>query len=140
VDNTLLFLEIKEDQAQIIKEALQLYEACTGQLINPSKCSIMLGSQCAQEDGDRTKEILGVVNTTTEEKYLGFPTPDGRISKNKLKTIKERLVKRFDNWIERNMSSGAKEVMIKSIAQAIPTYTMSVLKLPAVCVTSWNRW
>jgi hypothetical protein len=37
----------------------------------------MLGSQCAQEDGDRTKEIMGVVNTTTEEKYLGLPTPDG---------------------------------------------------------------
>jgi hypothetical protein len=39
-------------------------------------------------------------------------------------------VKRYDNWIERNMSSGAKEVMIKSVAQAIPTHTMSVFKLP----------
>jgi hypothetical protein len=72
-----LFLEIKKDQAQIIKEYLQLFEACTGQLINPPKCPIMFGSQCVQEDENKTKEILGVANTTTEEKYLGLPTPDG---------------------------------------------------------------
>jgi hypothetical protein len=76
-DDTLLFLEIKKDQAQIIKEYLQLFEACTGQLINPPKCPIMFGSQCVQEDENKTKEILGVANTTTEEKYLGLPTPDG---------------------------------------------------------------
>jgi hypothetical protein len=45
--------------------------------------------------------------------------------------MKERLVKKFNNWVERNMSAGAKEVMIKSVAQAIPTYTMEVFKLPA---------
>lgn len=59
-DDMLLFLEIKEDQAQIIKESLQLYEACTGQLTNPQKWSIMFGSQCTQEDETKTKEILGV--------------------------------------------------------------------------------
>jgi hypothetical protein len=52
------------------------------------------------------------------------------MSKNKLKTIKERLVHKFNNWVERNMSSRAKEVMIKTVAQAIPTYMMSVFKLP----------
>jgi hypothetical protein len=45
-DDTLLFLEIKEEHALIIKEALQQYERSTGQLINPSKCSIMFGANC----------------------------------------------------------------------------------------------
>jgi hypothetical protein len=45
-------------------------------------------------------------------------------------TLKEKLVKRFINWTERNMSSQAKEVMIKSVAHAIPTYIMGVFKLP----------
>jgi hypothetical protein len=53
------------------------------------------------------------------------------MSKDKFKTIKERLVNKFNNWVERNMSSGTKEVTIKGVAQAIPTYMMSVFKLPA---------
>jgi hypothetical protein len=44
--------------------------------------------------------------------------------------LKEKLISRLSNWAERNMSSGAKEVLIKAIAQAIPTYIMSVFKVP----------
>jgi hypothetical protein len=44
---------------------------------------------------------------------------------------KGRLAKRFTSWVERFMSAGAKEVLIKSVAQAIPTYVMGVFKLPA---------
>jgi hypothetical protein len=54
------------------------------------------------------------------------------MSKDKFKTIKERIVNKFNNWDERNMSLGAREVMIKAMAQAIPTYTMGVFKLPVM--------
>lgn len=50
--------------------------------------------------------------------------------KGKFKTTKERLAKSFENWAEKYMSAGAKEVLIKSVAQAIPTYVMGVFKLP----------
>jgi hypothetical protein len=64
-------------------------------------------------------------------KYLGLPTPDGRMSKKKFETTKERLSKCVTNWVERYMSMGAKEVLIKSVAQAISTYVIGVFKLPA---------
>jgi hypothetical protein len=51
------------------------------------------------------------------------------MSKNSFKSTKERLAKRSTRWAERFMSSGAKEVLIKSVAQDIPTYVMGVFKL-----------
>jgi hypothetical protein len=66
-----------------------------------------------------------------EDKYLALPMPHGRMTKEKYKSTKQKLIKRFLNWIERHMSLGIKEVLIKSIAQAILTYVMGVFKLPA---------
>jgi hypothetical protein len=48
--------------------------------------------------------------------------------------LKERLGKRLKDYTEKNMSAAAKEILIKAVAQAIPTYTMSIFKLPlGVC-------
>jgi hypothetical protein len=52
------------------------------------------------------------------------------MGKEKFKSTKERLVKRCLSWAEKNMSC-AKEILIKFVPQAIPTYTMGVFKLPA---------
>jgi hypothetical protein len=83
-----------------------------------------------QSDRDKMKEILRVGVEAVYEKYLGLPTPEGRITKDKFKTTKEMLVRKFSNWVERNMSSRAKEVLIKSVAQAILMYVMGIFKLP----------
>jgi hypothetical protein len=42
-------------------------------------------------------EIVQVLNTTVEEKYLGLSILDGRMSKDKFKSMKQRLVKRCSN-------------------------------------------
>jgi hypothetical protein len=101
-------------------------------MINPANCSILFGAGCLDTNKNRVKEILNVENTTVGEKYLGLPTPEGRVNKDKFSSIKERLIKRFTNWVERNMSSAAKEVLIKAVAQAIPAYTMGVFMLPTM--------
>jgi hypothetical protein len=39
-------------------------------------------------------------------------------------------VKQCNNWAEKHMTMAAKEVLIKLVVQAIPTYVMGVFKLP----------
>jgi hypothetical protein len=65
-----------------------------------------------------------------EAKYLGLPTPNGRVRRGLFQPLEERFHKRMVAWKEKYLSAAGKEVLIKSVAQALPVYIMSVFKLP----------
>uniref|UniRef100_A0A2N9G3J3 Reverse transcriptase zinc-binding domain-containing protein n=1 Tax=Fagus sylvatica TaxID=28930 RepID=A0A2N9G3J3_FAGSY len=44
--------------------------------------------------------------------------------------IKGRVWRRMHGWKEKFLSMGGREVLIKAVAQSIPTYTMSCFKIP----------
>ena len=44
--------------------------------------------------------------------------------------IKEWAAKKLANWKGKLLSIGGREILIKEVAQAVPTYTMSCFQLP----------
>lgn len=54
----------------------------------------------------------------------------GRSKKEIFSYLHDRVQKKLNRWKEKTLSQIAKEVLIKSIVQGIPTYTMSVFLLP----------
>jgi hypothetical protein len=94
-DDTLLLFKASQEQVVHVKEALDTYASCTGQLINPSKCSLLFGDSCPSETKEEVREDLAVTSLIFEEKYLGFPTPDGRMSRGKLQDLQAQLTKRL---------------------------------------------
>ncbi|XBH85970.1 hypothetical protein VPH35_073750 [Triticum aestivum] len=130
-DDSLLFFQASEQQANLVKGLLNTYAVATGQLINPSKCFILFSDHCSPTVATNIKGVLEITQEVFEPKYLGLPVPEGRMHKGNFETIQERLRKRLIDWSEQYMSSGNKEILIKSVAQAIPAYVMSVFKLLA---------
>ena len=80
-DDTLLFFEASRAQAEQVKSCLDLYASATGQLLNYNKCSIMFGEACPMNAQEYVRDVLTFTSIEFEEKYLGLPTPNGRMSK-----------------------------------------------------------
>jgi hypothetical protein len=58
----------------------------------------------------------------------------GKSKKQTFAYLKERVWKRIQEWKEKLLSKAVKDVLIKAIAQAIPTYAMSCFDLTKVYV------
>jgi hypothetical protein len=50
-----------------------------------------------------------------------MPSDVGSAANGAFKYMKDRIWNKVQGWMERCLSSGGKEVLIKSVAQAIPT-------------------
>lgn len=69
------------------------------------------------------------------EKYLGLPTIAGKNKKNLIyHTLKDHIWKKITGWEGRLLLKAGKEVLVKAVCEAMPTYSMSVFSLPvAIC-------
>jgi hypothetical protein len=64
---------------------------------------------------------LGINSESFNDKYLGLPS-NNRV--HIFSYLKERVWQRIQGWKETLLSNAGKEIMIKAVAQAIPTYAM----------------
>ena len=61
---------------------------------------------------------------------MGLPSLVGKGKKASFNYIKERVWRKLQDWEGKLLSQVGSEVLIKSVIQAIPTYTMSCFKIP----------
>jgi hypothetical protein len=59
-----------------------------------------------------------------------MPSDVGRSKSGAFKYLKDRISKRIQGWLEKLLSAGGKDVLIKSVVQAIPIFSMACFKLP----------
>uniref|UniRef100_A0A2N9J5Z6 RNase H type-1 domain-containing protein n=1 Tax=Fagus sylvatica TaxID=28930 RepID=A0A2N9J5Z6_FAGSY len=79
---------------------------------------------------EELKDILGVPSIQQYEKYLGLPSLVGKEKITCFSQIKERVWSKIKGWKEKLLSQAGREILIKAVVQAIPTYTMNCFKLP----------
>ena len=77
------------------------------------------------------KLLLGVAAITQYEQYLGLPSFVGKAKKQSFSYIRERIWHKMQGWKEKLLSQAGREVLIKAVVQAMPTFTMNCFKLYA---------
>ncbi|KAK3225142.1 hypothetical protein Dsin_005004 [Dipteronia sinensis] len=76
------------------------------------------------------QDAFGLRNAQTQDKYLGLPILVGKNKKKTFSDIKERMWKKIRGWKSGLFSFSSKEVLIKAVAQGVPTYFMSIFQIP----------
>ena len=129
-DDSLLFCKVDRGEVLLLTEILDLYEAASGQKINTEKSSITFSHNTFLETRNDVLSILGPMQDSRRGKYLGLPSVIGKSKNQVFAEIKEKVGKKLSGWKEKMLSMGGKEILIKAVTQAIPTYTMSCFQLP----------
>ncbi|XP_058749172.1 uncharacterized protein LOC131622119 [Vicia villosa] len=138
-DDCFLFCRANITEVHNIMEILNLYVAASGQDINLFKFEVFFSrniSLSAQEDLANIMGVRHVLGTCT---YLGLPSLIGRSKKAAFGYVKDQIWKKINSWRGRPISKAGKEVMIKSVLQAIPSYIMSLFILPEGMVSDIEK-
>ena len=129
-DDSLLFCKVSSQECQNLIDILRLYEADSGQKINSDKSSVFFNANTPKEKKIETLDILGPMQDSRNSKYLDLPSIIGKSKIEVFAEIKERVRRKLSGWKEKIISIGGREILIKAVVQAIPTYTMSCFQLP----------
>jgi hypothetical protein len=137
-DDSLLFCKANIFEWLRIQQVLEIYENASGQKLNRDKTSIFFSRNTRREAKEHITSIAGVSSTRRYEKYLGLPALVGRSRIGAFSAIKSRIWECINGWKEKFLSQAGKEVLLKAVIQAIPTYTMSVFQLPKTLCNDIN--
>jgi hypothetical protein len=133
-NDSLILLKADLINAISLKQVLDTYCVYSGQMVIIAKSSIFFSPNT--EVGARA-DICTTLDIDTEaisDKYLGLPALVGADRSGCFMHFVERIMQRINGWMEKLLSMGGKEILLKVVAQSISVYAMSVfLLLKNIC-------
>ena len=109
---------------------LERYEKASGQKVNKNNTTIFFSKSTVEINKYEIKSALGLQEIEHYEQYLGLPSLVGRRKKQSFNLIKEKIWRKLQSWEGKLLSQVGREVLIKVVIQAIPTFAMRCFKLP----------
>lgn len=124
------YFKANAQEASNLKHFLNDYSVASGQCINMDKSSLSYSRNVNDEVKETMEEIMGVKSSDGNGNYLGLPMIIGKNKKEILSFIKQRIVNRIQGWNHRFLSRVGREILLKTVVQALPSYAMGVFLLP----------
>ncbi|KAI5352872.1 Hypothetical predicted protein [Prunus dulcis] len=133
-DDSILFLKAIKRNCNVVASILNSYSHASGQVINFEKSNVYFSPNTPQQFRETVEHIMHVNITENPGKYLGLPTMWGRSKREAMNFVKERMMSKVEGWKQKLLTQAGCEILIKVMAQAIPTYPMYVfLFLGGLC-------
>ncbi|XP_074318601.1 uncharacterized protein LOC141655419 [Silene latifolia] len=129
-DDSLFFAKANLEEANVINNILRRYAEASKQLVNLDKTTVSFSKGVPIQRRSNLATRLCITEVEEHSRYLGLPTVVGRSKKGLTDILRDKLSKRLNYWRGKTLSRAGKEVLIKAVANSLPTYLMSIFKIP----------
>lgn len=99
-------------------------------MVNRDKSSVFFSANCEESCKQEVRSVLHIDTKALAEKYLGLPTALGRATKDTFEFMPTKIRNLVGTQSGREARCVGREVLLKFVAQALPTYPMSYFLIP----------
>ena len=129
-DDTMFFMEGSVVEAKNLSALLDVFADCSGLCLNRDK-SEFKGYGLSQEEESICSHALGTPVGVLPMRYLGLPLAAGQLQVEDWQPVVGKVEKQLEGWKAKVLSKGGRLVLLRSVILAIPTFYLSVFKIPA---------
>lgn len=126
---SLLFCQGTKNECNHILQLLKIYAKAFWQEVNFQKSALLFGKTVNINTQQNIISLTGITKIGGFGRYLGLPETVGRNKYDAFSYIIQRLQGKLDSWYSQFLSQAGKEVLIKSVVTALPTYSISCFLL-----------
>ncbi|XP_028102574.1 uncharacterized protein LOC114301812 [Camellia sinensis] len=128
-DDTIIFCEAEREEVLTVKRILRCFEIVSGLKINYYK-SVVCGIGLSDELSKEYVSMLNCFHQSLPLNYLGMPLGDNPRRRRTWKPIIDKVNQKLASWKRRFLSFASRMTMIKSVLSSLPTYYLSLFKMP----------
>ncbi|XP_039072016.1 uncharacterized protein LOC120219245 [Hibiscus syriacus] len=133
-DDLIIFCNASKTDILNVKRVLRVFEIMSGLQLNLSK-SKLFGINITDEEVKEWARDLGCAAGTFLSDYLGLPLGAKRNSSALWDPVVLKFFKKLSGWKARTLSLAGRLVLLKSVLCSLPTYYLSMFKIPAAVNT-----
>lgn len=111
-------------------KCLDSYGQWSGQSINFEKSCVHFSKNLPKDQAECIASKFGIARAQSGMKYLGLPLLFQGSKKQVFAEVMERVKGRLQGWKAKVLSQAARGTLIRTVAQAMPSYVMSTFLLP----------
>uniref|UniRef100_A0A803P6Q0 Reverse transcriptase domain-containing protein n=1 Tax=Cannabis sativa TaxID=3483 RepID=A0A803P6Q0_CANSA len=129
-NDSYIYCQASEEGARSVIDLLECFQEAWGQQVNRQKSSLFFSPNIAYDEKVTICAMMGINEAGDNSFYLGLLNILGRNKTALLGFLKDRMRKKIQSWEVRFLSKAGKELLIKTVAQSLPSYTMNIFLLP----------
>ncbi|PWA86639.1 hypothetical protein CTI12_AA135020 [Artemisia annua] len=129
-DDSLFFLKSDPAECQNLVNILARYCSASRQNINFTKSSALFSPNTPEDLQQQLCSLLNIQRMDPKACYLGLPSVIGQNKNELFSFILDKVLYKMQCWKQKLLSQAGREILIKLVIQAIPSYAMQCYLLP----------